>query len=279
MSEPKCWFYQAKVQDYSSFAGAFRPHLLWLDGAETILIFYVEQGIPKSTRFDTISLRFSSPKSIDFSALGIEIFDYAIQRVFLFQSRLLIVRHCTAGEKHPMMMSDSHIQKLYPIKLTLDFDLCYNGLAFDGCDMFVFGGLSFATGQTQNELYQISMCTLKVQKIKCETTTIPPPRLEPFLEIFGTEIYITSGQERLSCTSTASTLNDMWCFSLRKSQWIKVNIPSIDLSGIKSVCADKEKMVLLSKHPQASCQILKIPSLQVVKIFQSSNSRIPLGVG
>jgi len=279
MSEPKCWFYQIKVQEYNSYAGAFRPHLLWLDDCETILIFYVEQGIPKCTRFDTLGLKFSSPKSMDFSALGIEIFDYVIQRVFLFQGRLLIVRHCTAGDKHPMLLSDFNMQRIYPIKISLEFDLCYNGLAFDGCDMFVFGGLSFATGEAQNELHQISMCTLKVQKIKCETPSIPSPRLQPFMGIFGTEIYITSGQERLSCTSTTSAIDDMWCFSLRKSQWTKVNVPSVELTGLKSVCDDKERMVLLSQRPQARCQILTIPSLQVIKTVQSNVCRILLGVG
>jgi hypothetical protein len=122
------------------------------------------------------------------------------------------------------------------------------------------------------------MCTLKVQKIKTESATIPSPRLNPFLEFFGTDIYATSGQEHLSCTAVASSLNDMWCFSIRKNQWSKVSLPSLGFSGVKSICADKEKMIILSKYPQLNCQVLKIPSLQIVKFQQFNSSRIPLGV-
>lgn len=254
-----CWFYEQTANNVELFTGAYKPHLLWLTVDATILIFFVEKGIPKTIQYDCLQNTFEKLKPLDFSLLNTPTFDFHVQKVFFFQNRLLVVKNTLQNDKHLLLLSNNNFSKLYPIKIDIPCDFLHNGVAILDSNLFFFGGIVWESLKCHARFFKLDICTLLFNEIVLPLSTFQPlSRCNPFLEIHNNEIFMAGGYAQFPFYEGWKTGEDVWFFNLKTLIWKDFNLNSVKLTNIKNVARDRDKICILHKPKNYEVHLIQM---------------------
>ena len=258
-----CWFFEQESQNLELFNGAYTPHIVWLIENETILLFYIEKGIPKTVQYDFSTSSFERGKVFDFSLFKLPNFDFQIQKVFYFQNRLLLIKNTNQNDKNFLIISNQSLSKLFPIKLDLPCDFIHNGVTLIESSLYFFGGVCLNSFGCHSRFFRLELIQMKLVEIThLKDNELPSPRCSPFLEAYGGEIFLAGGYGSFPFYEGWKTCEDVWFYNPKVATWKTIKLNSIKLVNIKSVSRDKDKISILHKPKNYEVHLIEMENLR-----------------
>lgn len=279
ITKQDCWFYEQTVDNSCLFPGTFKPHPLWLVQDKTIIIFYVHNGQPNTIQFDCINNAFEEPRRIDFSLLKVPTFDFSIQRVFVFQGRLLIVKNTVQSDKSLLLTTNVTFSKLYPLTIDLPCDFLHNGITMFESTIYFFGGISFDNLKCHSRIFKLDLCLLKLTEILVASPgLIPSPRCLSFVEVYNDDLFLASGHSTFPFYEGWKTADDAWFFNLNSLCWKNFNVKSMRLSNIKHVSRDSNRVCIVHKPKNYEVYVIDLKNYGTCHWTASNAAWVPPGV-
>ena len=279
ITNKSCWFFEQESQNMELFNGACTPHLVWLTENKTILLFYIEKGIPKTVQYDFLTASYERAKICDFSLFKLTNFDFNVQKVFYFQNRLLIIKNTNKNDRNLLILSNPNFSKLFPVKLDLPCDFVHNGVTLIESSLYFFGGVYLNSFICHSRFFRLELNQMKIIEIMYFIDNeLPPTRCRPFLETYDGEIFMTGGYSDFPFYEGWKTCDDIWFYDPKKTTWKILQLSSIKLTNIKSVSRDKDKISILHKPKTYEVYLIEMENKQLsVKNF-ANNVYISTGV-
>lgn len=279
ITKQDCWFYEQTVDNSCLFPGAFKPHPVWLAQDKTVIIFYVHNGHPNTIQFDCLNSAFEEPRRLDFSLLKVPTFDLSIQRVFLFQGRLLLVKNTVQSDKCLLLATNSAFSKLYPLTMDLPCDFLHNGITMVESTLYFFGGVSFDTLKCHSRIFKLDLCLLKLSEVLvANPESSPSPRCLSFVEVYNDDLFLASGHSTFPFYEGWKTADDAWFFSLKTRNWKNFNVKSMRLANIKHASRDGNRVCIVHKPKNYEVYVIGLSDYSTCHWTASNAAWIPPGV-
>lgn len=274
-----CYFYELKIANEELFPGTFKPHPLWLLPDRLALLFFVEHGLPSAVTFDCLHDVFEEPRRMDFSLLKVPTFDFSIQRVFLFQGRLLLVKNTLQSDKNLLLLSNAAFNKLYPVHVDLPCDFLHNGVTLADTCLYFFGGVTLDTGRCHARFFRLDLCIMRMTELAFADPAVhPSPRALSFLEVFQDDVFLAGGHPSYPFYEGWKTADDAWFYNLKAQGWKPFNVKPMRLANIRTVARDKNKVCIIHKPKQFEVYTIDLATYSTTHRLPRNTAWVPPGV-
>ena len=263
LTNKTCWFFEQASQGGENFPGAFEPNPVWLVENEVVLLFYVHKWTPFTIIYNCAVNTFEKPKAVDFSLLKLQTFDCSIQKVFYFQNRLLLVKNAVQSDKNLLLITNTNLAKLFPIKIDLPCDFIHNGIALFESSLYFFGGVSLSDFGCHSRFFKLELSQLKLVEINVDLNgERPSARCRPTLEGYKDHLFMASGYPNFPFFEGWNTCQDVWTYSISTTSWRLFKLNSVELSNIKSVARDRDKICILQKPKNFEVHLIQMETFR-----------------